>query len=126
MGTDLKDLDQHSRDQRRVLSRYIMVMDLLFLVAGAAALVIWWRSSSGWWSLCAAAVLATVYVVYKLVRLVLEYRAGVSVRTRRFMEGNYERATRPRAFWWAMGIEAGWLVLGAAVAVVLWVALASA
>jgi hypothetical protein len=118
-------LDQHGRDQQRLLSRYIVVIDLLFLVAGVAALVIWWRSTSGWWSLCAAAVLATVYVVYKLVRLVLEYRAGVSVRTRRLMEGNYERATRPTAFWWAMGVEAGWLLLGAAVAVVLWVALAS-
>jgi hypothetical protein len=115
-------------DPERAVSYRFMVIDAAFLVAGAAAMVVWWRSASGWWSLFAASVLATIYVVYKFVRLMMEYRAGVSVRTggMRRWDVNYARAVRPLAFWWAMGIEAGWLLVGAAVAVVLWVALASA
>ena len=69
------------------------------------------------------AVLSTAYTAYKALRLVLEYRTGVSVRFSRRYGPDYDRATRPWAFWWAMGIEAVCLLLAASVTVLFWAAI---
>jgi hypothetical protein len=111
--------------------RRIQLMDTLFVVSGIAAIFVWaclgGRALPGRWSLGFAAVLATAYTVYKVVRLVLEYRSGVSVHFGRLRRvgPDYDRATRPFAFWWAMGIEVLCLLLGATAAVFLWVAFTS-
>jgi hypothetical protein len=111
--------------------RRIRLIDTLFAVAAFAAMAAWgWlfvRAVPGRWSLAFAAVLATSYAAYKIGRLVLEYRAGVAVPFgRRWRAGSeYDRATQPLAFWWAMGIEAVFLMLGAGATVILWVIFAS-
>lgn len=107
--------------------RRIRLIDTLFAVAAVAAIAAWgWlfaRAVPGRWSLAFAAVLATSYTAYKTGRLVLEYRAGVAVAFgRRWRAGSdYDRATQPIAFWWAMVIEAMFLLLGGGATVVLWV-----
>jgi hypothetical protein len=105
-------------------------IDVLFSITVLIALLTWGflvRSLPGQSSVVFAAVMATVFVLYKIIRLILEYRSGISVpfgRTR-LTGPDYDRAARPGAFWWAMGIEVLVLLLATALAVVLWVMIAS-
>jgi hypothetical protein len=64
------------------------------------------------------AILATAFAVYKVVRITYELRAGVSITAGLGLHDvNYPKASRPGAFWWAIGIELGWLLLASAAAV---------
>jgi hypothetical protein len=108
----------------------VQSIDILFSITVLIVLLTWGflvRSLPGQWSVVFAAVMATVFVLYKIIRLILEYRSGVSVpfgRTR--LSGpDYDRAAWPGAFWWAMGIELLVMLLATALAVVLWVIIAS-
>ena len=117
------------------LRRRIRVLDVLFgifialiVTALLAEELLGPRAWPGRWSLQFFAALATVWTAYKLVRLVLEYSAGVSVQLGRRLEGgpDYERATQPLAFWWAMGIEMARTLLVAGAAALAWVVFMSA
>jgi hypothetical protein len=122
---------QPASDPRPASVSRIELLDTVFTVSGLAAVFAWAylgvRAFPGWGALAFAAVLATAYTVYKIGRLVFEYRAGVSVHFgfQSRVGPDYERATRPVAFWWAIAIEVFCLLLGAGLAVVLWIAVAS-
>jgi len=104
----------------------IQLIDTVFTVLGLIAVFAWaWlgvKVLPGRASLAFAAVLTMAYAAYKVVRLTLECRAGVSVHfgTRGRVGPDYDRATRPFAFWWAIGIEVMCLLLGASGSVFLW------
>jgi hypothetical protein len=110
---------------------HIKLIDTLFTVFGIIAVLAWAafgvRAVPGRWSLAFAGVLATAFTVYIFVCLVLEYRVGifVSFGKRRRVGPDYDRATRPKAFWLAMGIEVVCLLFGAGAAVMLWVTFTS-
>lgn len=112
------------------LTRRVVSLDATFVLAIMAALlagsVIGAQAMPGRWGVLFLAVLATAFAVYKVVRLVLEYRVGVSVASGNRGGPDYERSAHPVAYWWAMGIEAAWLTIGAGLAVLLWVVFASA
>jgi hypothetical protein len=106
--------------------RHIKIFDNIFLVTGTAVLAVWGlfgaRLLPGRSSLLFVGTLFAVYALYKLVRMVLEYRAGVCVpvggRWRRFAS-EHDRATQPKSFWWDMGMEMFYLVIGGGIAVLL-------
>jgi hypothetical protein len=109
----------------------IQSIDILFSISVLIAMLTWGflvSSVPRQWSLVFAAAIVSVFVLYKIIRLILEYRSGVSVHFGRIRrEGpDYERATRPGAYWWAMGIEVVVMLLAIALAVALWVSIASA
>lgn len=105
----------------RFIDAVITVAAFAALLAGAA---FGFRTMSSHSALWCGAIVATGFAAYKTVRVVLEYRAGVSVRFSRRGGSDYWRAMRPYAFWFAMGIEAAWLLIGAGIALATWVAIA--
>lgn len=122
---------QSSGRVESALVRRIKRIDTLLMVSGllTAVLACTWRDARaepGQWPLVLAGVLATACTTFLVVRWVLEYRAGVSVHWGlRWLRPDYDRATRPLAFWWAMGIDMACLLLVAAAAGIIWVTLAS-
>ena len=95
----------------------------LIVLIGLCAFAVGGRS--GPWAMPTSAALATAYVVYKLVRVALELRSGVSVGTG-LGDVDYHRLARPWAFWWAISVEVASLLLGAGIAAWLWARFASA
>jgi hypothetical protein len=121
---------QPSSSPQTVSVRCSELIDTLFTIFGLTAVFAWaWLGAKavlGQWSVAFAAALATAYKAYKIVRLVLELRIGVSVHCgfQSRVGPDHERATRSFAFLWAIAIEVAGLLLGAGVAVALWLVVA--
>jgi hypothetical protein len=109
--------------------RWITLLDMVFLLflfvmLGLCLLapLVSSLAERGMVTLILVAAAATVFALYKLFRIHLEFRAGISVSTGWYArEGpDYAREKEPVSYWWAIGHESLYFLLAAAVAIGLW------
>ncbi|HZZ77057.1 MAG TPA: hypothetical protein VFE62_00980 [Gemmataceae bacterium] len=109
--------------------RTIALLDMLFalfmfVMVGACLLSSFVSSvpQRGAAILAVFAVAASVFASYKLVRIILEYRAGISVPWSYKLgeDSTYRREVEPVAYWWAIGHESLYFMITTVVAGALW------
>jgi hypothetical protein len=109
----------------------VVYMLFLFLMLGSLFLWSFFEAQPRIALLVVGAVVATVFAGYKLVRIVLEHRIGISVASsgiftlwsRNRPDVDFSRQTEPISYWWAMCHEALWVLAAAVIAGGLWVLL---